>query len=75
MKTWSVTLPIAGHAFLEVQAETEAAAIEAAMEAVTLSDIEEWEALHQFNKGNVCYCPQPWEPEAEDLGDDEGEDA
>jgi hypothetical protein len=66
-KTYSVTLPIAGHAFLEVEASSEAEAIEKAMEVVTMDHIESWEALDQFNRGNVCYCPSPWEAEAQEV--------
>lgn len=68
-RIFSVTIPIAGHAFLEVEAETEPEAIEAAFEKVTLDHVEDWEALQRFNAGNVCYCPSPWEAEAEDIGE------
>ena len=63
-RTYGVTLPIAGHAFVEVEAESEEAAIEAALNTVTSKHLESWEALEQFNEGNVCYCPSPWEAEA-----------
>jgi hypothetical protein len=68
MRTWSVTLPIAGHAYLTVEAETEEEAIEAALNEVALDHIETWEAVERFNQGNVCYCPHPWEAEAVDEG-------
>lgn len=61
MKTFNVVIPIAGHAYVEVEAEDEEAAIEKAMEEVSREDIEDWENLHQFNRGNICYCPKPWE--------------
>lgn len=67
MATYYVTLPIAGHAFLEVEADSEKAAIDKAMEEVTINDIDEWEALEQFNQGNVCHCPSPWEATAEKV--------
>jgi hypothetical protein len=73
MKVFTVTLPIAGHAYVNVEAETEEAAIAAAMEQVTLADIESWEALEQFNQGNICYCPHPWEAEAIDETPDDDE--
>lgn len=73
-KKWSVTVPIAGHAFLEVEADTEEDAISKAIEETGLQHIGEWEALEWFNRGNVCYCPQPWEAEAECL-DEEPSDA
>jgi hypothetical protein len=66
MRTYAVTLPIAGHAYVMVQAENEEAAIDKAFDEVTHDDIESWEALRQFNAGNVCYCPHPWEVEVED---------
>ncbi len=69
MPTYNVTLPIAGHAYLTVEAEDEAAAIDAAKSEVTIADIEEWDALNEFTRGNVCYCPQPWGAEAEEVTD------
>jgi hypothetical protein len=68
MKSWSVTLPIAGHAYLTVEAETEEEAIEQAFNEVTIDHIETWEAVERFNQGNVCYCPHPWEAEVVDEG-------
>jgi hypothetical protein len=68
MKSWSVTLPIAGHAYLTVEAETEEEAIEQALNEVTIDHIETWEAVERFNQGNVCYCPLPWEAEVVDEG-------
>lgn len=65
MAIYNVTIPIAGHAFLRIEAESKEAAINAALEQVTRDNIEEWEPLEQFTQGNVCYCPQPWEIEAE----------
>jgi len=66
MKTYSVTIPIAGHAFLMIEAESESAAIDAGMEKIALKDISEFEPLKSFNEGNVCYCPTPWEAVAEE---------
>lgn len=65
-RTFTVTLPIAGHAYVTVEADNEDAAIEAALEKVTIDDIDEWEALPRFHEGNVCYCPSPWEATAEE---------
>jgi len=65
MKTWVVTVPIAGHAYVTIEAESEEDAINKAIDTVTLQDVEEWQAIKQFNEGNVCYCPRPWEAEAE----------
>ena len=70
-KTYEVTIPIAGHAYLTVEANSEEEAIDIAFGEVSLKDVEEWEALQQFNRGNVCYCPTPWEAEAVCTHDDE----
>lgn len=71
MKTYSVKIPIAGHAYLEVEAANEEEAIDKAFSSeITNEDIESWDTLRQFNKGNVCYCPQPWEAKAEAIGDE-----
>lgn len=64
MKTYEVTIPIAGHAFLTVEAESEEEAISMAIDEATIDNVEEWTTLRQFHSGNVCYCPQPWEAEA-----------
>lgn len=66
---YQVCVPIAGHAFIEVKAESEEAAIEKAVGEVTLNHVEEWEPLERFHQGNICFCPQPWEAEAQDLGE------
>lgn len=71
MKTYAVTIPIAGHLHIEVEANSEEEAIEKGMDEADLSHIEEWTALQRFNQGNVCYCPSPWEAEAECV--DEGD--
>ena len=59
-----------------VEADSEEEAIEKAIETVHLDDVENWEALKEFNMGNVCFCPRPWEAEAtcEDLNFDEDEE-
>lgn len=74
MKEYYVVLPIAGHAYLTVEAESPEDAIDEAMEIVTIDNVEEWTALEQFNQGNVCYCPQPWTAEADPVDDDDSED-
>lgn len=68
-REYEVTIPIAGHAFLTVVADSEEEAIEKAMGEVTIDQIESWEPVEQFNQGNVCYCPHPWEAEAIDCGE------
>ena len=69
MREYQVTVPIAGHAFITVNADSEEEAKEKAFAEITLDHIEEWEALEQFNRGNVCYCPSPWEIDVEDCGE------
>lgn len=72
MKTYGVKIPIAGHIYVEVEAANEDEAIEKAFEQdFTVDNIESWETLEQFNKGNVCYCPHPWGAEAEIIDDNE----
>jgi hypothetical protein len=76
-RTWTVQVPIAGHAILEVEAESAESAIEAALNSndLTHDKIETWEALERFNQGNVCYCPHPWHATAElAFGEDPIED-
>ena len=66
LRTYLITLPIAGHAVVVIDAIDEKSAIEKAMEEVTIEDFEDWEVLRQFNQSNVCYCPRPWEVEVID---------
>jgi hypothetical protein len=66
---FTVTIPIAGHLIVDVEAETEERAKEEAFNKATLDDIEDWEALNKFNQGNICYCPSPWEVEIVDEGE------
>jgi hypothetical protein len=67
MAQYNVVIPIAGHIYKTVEADSEEDAIEKAMESVSIDDIGGWETLRQFNRGNVCYCPSPWEAEAEEA--------
>lgn len=67
-KTWAVTIPMAGHLYVVVEANDEQAAIAAAMAECTIDDLNDWEAL---DEGNVCYCPHPWQAEAIDETPDE----
>lgn len=67
MKTYVVTIPIAGHATCEVNAESEEEAIEAGM-CMDAKDCEiNWEYLTAFHTGNVCHCPNPWKATAEEV--------
>lgn len=73
---YQVTIPIAGHAFLTVEADSEEEAIELAMGEVTIDDFEGWEPVETFIQGNVCYCPQPWSVDVRDMGEvEDAEDA
>lgn len=58
MKTYEVTLPIAGIAFMTVQANSEEEAIDIALGEVSQDDIEEWEAYRKISSGNVLYIRQ-----------------
>lgn len=61
MAKYSVTIPVAGHLFIEVEAENAEAARDKAFEEAGQEHLEDWEALESFNTGNVCHCPSPWE--------------
>lgn len=68
MARYSVTVPIAGHIAVEVDADSEAAAIDMVMNGdvpIGDKDIIGYETLETFTRGNVCYCPTPWEVTAE----------
>jgi hypothetical protein len=58
---------------IEVEADSEEAAIDLAIENVTSDHIESWEPLEHFHQGNVCHCPHPWEAEVTDYGPVEDE--
>lgn len=74
MKTYDVMIPFAGHLSIQVEAKDEKDAIQVAMDEATLEHVESWEALEQFNQGNICYCPSPWEAEATlAAGEDDAE--
>lgn len=67
MSTYQVTMPIAGHIIFEIEAESEKEAIEKAWETDASEGELSWEMMEQFNQGNVCHCPHPWEVEAEEV--------
>lgn len=75
-RIFSVTIPIAGHVTVDVEADDEKSAIEKAW-GMNLGDSDciEWEAVEKFNSGNVCHCPSPWQVEVEDMGPAEEEAA
>ena len=70
MKTYLVTIPLAGHFSVEVEAESKEQAIEKAQEADPKDGELQYEYLTRFNQGNVCYCPQPWELEVKCKDED-----
>lgn len=67
-KTWEVTLPIAGTAYITVEADSEEQAIEKALGEAELAHLHDWEALEKIVQGNVCYAPT-WEASAECVDD------
>lgn len=67
MREFQVTVPIAGVAYITVEAETEEEAIDEALGTVGREHIEDWQALRHITQGNVCYAPV-WHASAEDLG-------
>lgn len=72
MATYLVTIPIAGHLMVEVEATSESEAKDLAFDEATLDQhLGNWEMLDRFNQGNVCYCPSPWAVEVERVEDEE----
>lgn len=67
MKTYIVTIPIAGHLSFEVEAEHEEDATKKAWEMDHCHGELTWEMLSRFHDGNVSRCPSPWEVEAEEI--------
>lgn len=70
-KRYGVTLPITGTVYVEVEADSEEAAIEAALNSDDLTGdaIESWEATDRIVKGNVFYGVQN-EAHAELIADE-----
>ena len=56
MNTYNVKMPIVGYAIVEVEAENETDAIKAALDEVSSSDIEQWQAVEQISRGNILYA-------------------
>lgn len=71
---FGVRVPVAGHMYIEVEAESDDEAIDKAMATVEIKHIEGWEPMKQFNEGNVCYCPRPWEVSVEELEKDDSDE-
>lgn len=56
-KKWHVALPISGVIYIEIEAEDEESAIDAALEqSFNTKDIAEWETHRDLVRGNVCYA-------------------
>jgi hypothetical protein len=55
MKQWVVTVPITAKAFVEVDAESREDAIEKALDAVELDNVEEWEPHKIISEGNFFH--------------------
>lgn len=67
MPKYNVIVPIAGHIYVQVEASSEEEAIQKGMdEALTSQDIQYEIMEGGFVKGDVCYCPKPWKPMAEE---------
>ena len=75
MPKYHVTIPIAGHAYYTVEAESEAQAVELANEEPSDYDDLDWDLFpNGLNEGNVCLAPLPWEAEVTLLDEtEEGE--
>lgn len=56
MKTYLVRLPITGSVDVEIEADNEDAAIEAALNSeISIDDITEWDVCKQIVTGNVFW--------------------
>ena len=69
MKRFEVKIPIAGHLTVEVEADSVSEAENKALKMTEEDGYLTWETLYQFNNGNTCYCPQPWQTEVEEIND------
>jgi len=70
MKTYYVTIPIAGHAYVEIEAESLEDACNKALELDEWTDIE-LDTVSDFKKDGL---PQPWKIEAEEMEEDKDEE-
>ena len=69
LKSFFVTIPIAGHVHFEIEAESEEQALEKAWKTPAEEGELEYERLKEFHEGNVCYCPFPWKITVESEDD------
>lgn len=71
MANYTVQLPIAGVVTVEVEADSDQEAIQAALSSGwTTDDIDECDAYEYLVKGNIVYAPI-WQARAAKLDDDE----
>ena len=59
-RTYEVCVPIAGHAYLILEAGSEEEAIAIAMDEARPEHIEEWVTLNPDKQGNTPPLPRPW---------------
>jgi hypothetical protein len=57
-KIYQVSVPITGIAFIQVAADSEEEAIEAAIGEITIDNIEEWSGHEHIVAGNIFYGMQ-----------------
>jgi len=57
MPRYSVRMPIAGYAVIEVEASNEKEAIGEAQSSISMEHVENWDALKIITEGNVCRAP------------------
>lgn len=69
MKRYGVTLPIAGHAYVEVEADTKADALALAHASWTDDDINELDSYTHLSTGNVLHV-SPGSADVEELEDE-----
>ena len=56
-KIYGVSIPVAGFAYVEVEADNEEEAGSKALGEVDMSKIEEWDVYRILVEGNVLYAP------------------
>lgn len=56
MKTYGVSIPVAGYIYIEIEAEDENDAKEKAFQSdIDIKDIEEWDVHEEICRGNVFH--------------------
>jgi hypothetical protein len=68
MKQYEVTIPIAGHVTVTIEAASVDDAIRKGFDSVANDSAQvSWDTLRRFHQGAVCYCPKPWCAEAYEV--------